>query len=41
MMATGNFAAGNAGVPFYMDIIAPALAIFLLIASRSDKPQIR
>jgi hypothetical protein len=34
MASAGNFAPGNAGVPFYMDIIAPALAVALLIASR-------
>jgi hypothetical protein len=35
MMLAGNFAPGNAGVPFYMDVICPALAITLLIiASR-------
>lgn len=34
MIVAGNFAPGNAGLPFYMDIIAPALAIALLAASR-------
>jgi hypothetical protein len=35
MLIVGNFAPGNAGVPFYMDIICPTLAIaFLLIAKR-------
>ncbi|MGD9617819.1 MAG: DUF6790 family protein [Alphaproteobacteria bacterium] len=34
MLAAGNFAPGNAGVPFYMDIIAPLLAIALLIGAR-------
>src|SRR5271170_735361 len=35
MMVAGNFAPGNAGLPFYMDIICPALAIGLLtIATR-------
>ena len=34
MLDAGNFAPGNAGVPFYMDIIAPLLAIALLILSR-------
>jgi hypothetical protein len=29
-----NFAPGNAGVPFFMDIIAPVLAVALLVASR-------
>jgi hypothetical protein len=31
MIVAGNFAPGNAGVPFYMDIICPALAIILVI----------
>jgi hypothetical protein len=31
MMVAGNFAPGNAGLPFYMDIICPALAIVLVI----------
>jgi hypothetical protein len=30
----GNFAPGNAGVPFYMDIICPLLAIALLLVAR-------
>lgn len=34
MIVAGNFAPGNAGLPFYMDIIAPTLAIALLVASR-------
>lgn len=38
MLALGNFAPGNAGVPFYMDILAPALAILLLMASRRSRP---
>ena len=34
-MAAGNFALGNAGVPFYMDVIGPVLSIaFLIIAVR-------
>lgn len=39
MMVAGNFAPGNAGVPFYMDVICPALAITLVIIAtrRSDK----
>ena len=38
MMLVGNFAPGNAGVPFYMDVICPALAITLVIiaARRSN-----
>jgi hypothetical protein len=34
MVAAGNFAPGNAGVPFYMDVICPVLGITLLAASR-------
>ena len=35
MVRLGNFAPGNAGVPFYTDILCPALAIILLlVASR-------
>ena len=33
MLATGNFAPGNAGTIFYMDIIAPLLAIALWLAA--------
>jgi hypothetical protein len=38
MVSAGNFAPGNAGVPFYLDIIAPVLAIALLLASRRKPP---
>jgi hypothetical protein len=35
MLIAGNFAPGHAGVPLFMDIICPTLAIaFLLIAKR-------
>jgi hypothetical protein len=34
MMVAGNFAPGNAGVPFYMDILCPALAIALVAAAK-------
>jgi disulfide bond formation protein DsbB len=34
MMVAGNFAPGNAGLPFYMDIICPALAIILVIIAK-------
>ena len=30
MLAAGNFAPGNAGVPFFMDVICPVLAIAFL-----------
>ena len=33
MVMAGNFAPGNAGVPFFMDIICPLLAIALLLAA--------
>jgi len=33
MLATGNFASGNAGTPFFMDIIVPALTIVLMIVA--------
>jgi hypothetical protein len=39
MLVAGNFAPGNAGLPFYMDIIAPTLAIGLLVASRGSARQ--
>jgi len=34
MLLVGNFAPGNAGLPFYMDIICPLLAIALLIMAK-------
>jgi hypothetical protein len=34
MLIAGNFAPGNAGVPFYTDIICPALAIGLLVVAK-------
>jgi disulfide bond formation protein DsbB len=34
MLAASNFAPGNAGVPFFMDIICPVLSIALLIVAR-------
>jgi hypothetical protein len=33
MISAGNFAPGNAGVPFFTDIICPVLAIGLLLAT--------
>lgn len=42
MLSAGNFAPGNAGVPFYMDIICPLLAIALLaIAKRQRSSRLR
>jgi hypothetical protein len=37
MVMAGNFAPGNAGVPFYMDIIGPLSAIALLFVSNRRK----
>lgn len=34
MQIAGNFAPGNAGVPFYLDIICPVLAISLLLIAK-------
>jgi hypothetical protein len=36
MMIAGNFAPGNAGVPFYMDVICPLLAIVLLVIATRE-----
>ena len=37
MIVAGNFASGNAGVPFYSDMIFPALSIILLIIVRRSE----
>ena len=37
MLAAGNFAPGNAGAPFYLDIIAPLLAMTLLFVTRRQR----
>jgi hypothetical protein len=37
MIVAGNFAPGNAGVPFYSDIVFPVLAIVLLIIVRRSQ----
>ena len=37
MMVAGNFAPGNAGLPFYMDIICPVLAIGLLVIAMRQR----
>jgi hypothetical protein len=37
MAVAGNFALGNAGLPFYMDVICPALAITLLIMAMRER----
>ncbi len=41
MMTAGNFAPGNAGVPFYLDIVCPLLAIALLLRTRREARQSR
>ncbi|HUB95050.1 MAG TPA: DUF6790 family protein [Stellaceae bacterium] len=43
MLIAGNFAPGNAGVPFYMDVICPLLAIALLLIAnrRREAPTLR
>ncbi|MBV8912931.1 MAG: hypothetical protein JOZ05_07840 [Acetobacteraceae bacterium] len=40
MITAANFAPGNAGVPFYTDVICPLLALTLLFASRHSAPRI-
>ena len=37
MIVAGNFASGNAGVPFYSDIAFPVLAIILLVIVRRSQ----
>jgi hypothetical protein len=37
MIVAGNFAPGNAGVPFYGDVAFPVLAIILLIIARRSQ----
>ena len=37
MAVAGNFAPGNAGLPFYMDVICPALAITLLTMAMRER----
>ncbi len=37
MMIAGNFAPGNAGVPFYMDVVCPLLAIVLLVVAKRSR----
>ena len=39
MIIAGNFGPGNAGVPFYMDIIGPLIAIALLMVARRNRLQ--
>ena len=38
MIAAGNFAPGNAGTPFVMDIVLPVATLALLMAARRRKP---
>jgi hypothetical protein len=37
MAEAGNFAPGNAGLPFYMDIICPVLAVALVTIAKRQK----
>ena len=37
MVTAGNFAPGNAGVPFYMDVFCPLLAIALLVTAKRSR----
>ena len=39
MIVAGNFAPGNAGAPFFADIILPVLTIILLISCGVDGRQ--
>jgi hypothetical protein len=39
MAEADNFAPGNAGLPFYMDIICPVLAIALHIVAKRHNAQ--
>jgi uncharacterized protein DUF6790 len=41
MMAAGSFAPGNAGLPFFMDIICPVLAIVLLTIATWKRDAVR
>jgi hypothetical protein len=37
MLSAGNFSPGNAGVPFYTDIVCPVLAIVLLFLAQRQR----
>ena len=41
MMVAGNFAPGNAGVPFYSDVALPVLMIVLLMIARRSQAAAR
>jgi hypothetical protein len=41
MMVAGNFAPGNAGVPFYTDVICPVLTIALAIIAARNRARFR
>ena len=41
MLVAGNFAPGNAGLPFYMDVICPLLAITLLVVAKRSAGALR
>jgi hypothetical protein len=36
MVAAGNFAPGNAGTPFFIDVVGPVLSIAFLLAAQSE-----
>ena len=40
MIVAGNFAPGNAGVPFYLDVACPLLAIALLLCAGRGRQRI-
>ena len=37
MVVAGNFAPGNAGLPFYMDVICPLLAVTLVVLAKRQQ----
>jgi hypothetical protein len=41
MVIAGDFAPGNAGVPFYLDVICPLLAIALLVIGKRQHSALR
>lgn len=41
MITVGNFAPGNAGVPFYMDVICPLLAIIFLATAIRERRRLK
>lgn len=41
MVISGNFAPGNAGLPFYIDVVCPLLAIALIFVSTADAHKLK